>query len=86
MRNFAHLWLIHSEGSFEKLVIDEFKKADYPVRLRSIYTRKFSNGQDYYFMHRETGSCRTTILEYDFVDGLNADKLKDKKYKIDKID
>lgn len=32
-------------------------------------------------MHRRTGACRTTIVEYDFVDGPQAAKLKDKKYR-----
>ena len=74
---------IHSNGSFEKLIIDEFKKAGYPVRNTPIYTRRLPNNKnsDYYFMHRETGSTRTTILEYDFVDGKNNSKLKDKKYR-----
>ena len=74
---------IHSNGSFEKLIIDEFKKAGYPVRNTPIYTRRLPNNKnrDYYFMHRETGSARTTIVEYDFVDGKNNSKLKDKKYR-----
>ena len=74
---------IYSNGKFEKLIIDEFKKAGYPIRSTPIYTRTLPNNKnkDYYFMHRETGSARTTILEYDFVDGKNNSKLKNKKYR-----
>ncbi|AND39557.1 N-acetylmuramoyl-L-alanine amidase [Cytobacillus oceanisediminis] len=72
---------IYSDGKFEKMLADEFKKAGYPLRPRAIFTRKGSNGQDYYYMHRRTGACRTTIIEYDFVDGANSEKIKDKKYR-----
>lgn len=70
---------IHSDGKFEHMLADEFKKAGYPVRR--VFCRPGNNGKDYYFMHRETGSCRMTIVEYDFVDGPNAAKMKDKKYR-----
>lgn len=36
--------------------------------LRRVFTRKLNNGQDYYFMHRLTGSTRTVIVEYGFLD------------------
>lgn len=72
---------IYSDGKFENDIIAEFRKKGYPVRPTPVFTRKGSNGQDYYFMHRRTGACRTTIVEYDFLDGPNANKLKDKKYR-----
>ncbi|THE13919.1 N-acetylmuramoyl-L-alanine amidase [Bacillus timonensis] len=72
---------IYSDGKFEKLLIEELKKAGYPVRPRPVYTRKNSSGGDYYYMHRLTGSCRTTILEYEFVDGPQSEKIKDKTYR-----
>jgi N-acetylmuramoyl-L-alanine amidase len=72
---------IYADGKFEKLLAEEFKKAGYPLRPREIYTRKLNNGQDYYYMHRETGNCRVTIIEYDFVDGRNSIKLKKKSYR-----
>nr|WP_309099055.1 N-acetylmuramoyl-L-alanine amidase [Fredinandcohnia onubensis] len=72
---------IYSDGKFERMLIEEFKKAGYPVRPRSVFFRKNSSGGDYYYMNRETGNCRTTILEYDFVDGPQADKIKDKAYR-----
>ena len=74
---------IYSDGKFEKLIIDEFRKAGYPIRNRPIYIRTLPNNKsrDYYYMNRETGSTRTTILEYDFLDGKNSNKLKDKTYR-----
>nr|WP_309098496.1 N-acetylmuramoyl-L-alanine amidase [Fredinandcohnia onubensis] len=72
---------IYSNGSFEQILIEEFKKAGYPVRPRPVYTRKNSSGGDYYYMHRLTGNCRTTILEYEFVDGPQSEKIKDKSYR-----
>ncbi len=70
---------IHSGGKFESILADEFKKAGYPVRRT--FDRAGKNNKDYYYMHRDTGFCRMTIVEYDFVDGPNAAKLKDKKYR-----
>jgi hypothetical protein len=32
-------------------------------------------------MHRRTGAVQTTIIEYEFVDGDNSEKIKDKKYR-----
>ncbi|WP_240256380.1 N-acetylmuramoyl-L-alanine amidase [Ferdinandcohnia quinoae] len=70
---------IHSSGEFEALLTEEFKKESYPVRRT--FSRKQSNGQDYYYMHRLTGSCRVTIVEYEFVDGVNSEKIKDRNYR-----
>ncbi len=71
----------HSDGAFEKMLVEEFKNAGYPLRPKPIFTRLLQNGLDYYYMHRRTGSCQTTIIEYDFVDGPNAENLKDKAYR-----
>lgn len=72
---------IYSDGKFENLVIDEFKKAGYPVRPTPVFSKKDSKGNDWYYMHRNTGSCKTTIVEYEFVDGLQSEKIKDKAYR-----
>ncbi len=72
---------IHSDGKFEQILIEEFRKAGYPIRPRPVYTRNNSSGGDYYYMHRLTGSCRTTIIEYEFVDGPQSEKIKDKAYR-----
>lgn len=73
---------IYANGRFEKLLSNEFDKAGY--RVRRTYTRRYPNqkDRDYYYMHRETGSCRTTIVEYDFLDGANRQKLKNKDYRV----
>lgn len=70
---------IHSSGQFEHTLAEEFKNAGYPVRR--VFCKKGKNNKDYYYMHRETGYCRMTIIEYDFLDGDNAPKLKDKSYR-----
>lgn len=75
---------IYSDGKFEKYLADEFKRAGYDLRPLPIYTRRYPNNpkRDYYFMHRETGKCRTTIIEYDFLDGKNHDKLKNHAHRV----
>ncbi|RFB17454.1 N-acetylmuramoyl-L-alanine amidase [Bacillus sp. HNG] len=72
---------IYSDGKFEQSLVEEFRKAGYPVRPRPLYTRKNSSGGDFYYMHRLTGTCRTTIVEYEFVDGPQSEKIKDKTYR-----
>ncbi|MDR4890056.1 N-acetylmuramoyl-L-alanine amidase [Fredinandcohnia sp. QZ13] len=72
---------IYSDGKFEQLLIEEFRKSSYPVRPRPVYTLKHSSGGDYYYMHRLTGTCRTTVLEYDFLDGPQSEQIKDKTYR-----
>lgn len=41
--------------------------------LRRVFSRKGSNGRDYYFMHRLTGSVETNIIEYGFLDSKGDD-------------
>lgn len=72
---------IFSDGSLAKKIIEEFKKAGYPVRTKATFSKKGSNGKDYYYMHRRTGSVETDIIEYEFVDGPQAEKIKEKKYR-----
>ena len=38
------------------------------LSLRRVFSRKNNSGTDYYFMHRLTGSTRTVIIEYGFLD------------------
>lgn len=48
------------------------------MNFRKVFSKKGSGGKDYYFMHRETGSVETVILEYGFIDNASdAQKLKD---------
>ncbi|WNS74227.1 N-acetylmuramoyl-L-alanine amidase [Bacillus sp. DTU_2020_1000418_1_SI_GHA_SEK_038] len=74
---------IHSDGKFEHFLIEEFRAAGYPVRSRPVFFKSLPNNpkQDFYYMHRRTGNCRTTIIEYDFVDGPQSEKIKDKAYR-----
>lgn len=73
---------IYSDGQFEQLLEEEFKAAGYP--FRRTFTRQYPGNDDldYYYMNRETGGCRVTIVEYDFLDGATRQKLQDKNYRI----
>ncbi len=72
---------IYADGAFETLLKTKIEEAGYP--FRRIFTRKYpgSDTRDYYYMNRETGKARVTIVEYDFLDGPNLHKLKDKDYR-----
>lgn len=72
---------IYSDGSFEESLIDIFRGSGYAVRPKPVYSKTLPNGKDYYYMHRETGKCKTTILEYEFLDGINSEIIKDKGYR-----
>lgn len=71
----------YANKTLANLIIDKFKENKFPVRPNAVFTRKLPNGQDYYYMHRRTGNCDVTIVEYDFVDGPQSDKIKDKAYR-----
>lgn len=73
---------IFSDGKMANTVADEFRKAGYPLRPKTVFSKPGSNGKDYYYMNRETGAVDTTIIEYDFVDGPQSEKIKDKNYRI----
>lgn len=59
---------IHDEGNLAKEIGREFEKL--PIPKRRIFTRILKNSPnlDYYYMHRETGSVATNIIEYGFAD------------------
>ncbi|MFZ5969306.1 MAG: N-acetylmuramoyl-L-alanine amidase family protein [Bacillota bacterium] len=59
---------IHRSNKFAKLILDEIVKAG--QKGRRVYARVSSYDQkrDYYYMHRETGSAETVIIEYGFAD------------------
>lgn len=40
------------------------------LKLRRVFSKKNSNGKDWYFMHRLTGSTQTVIVEYGFIDNV----------------
>lgn len=72
---------IHSSPDFANMVIDELRDANYPVRPKAVYSKENSKGQDWYYMHRDTGSCKTTIIEHEFVDGPQTAQIKDSMYR-----
>jgi len=40
------------------------------LSFRRIFTREIAANRDYYFMHRQTGTTETVILEYGFIDNI----------------
>lgn len=71
------IYSIYGNAAFPKALTDDLEAAGMPVRR--IFTRAYPNNpkQDYYFMHRETGSVETIIIEYGFADNpIDADKLE----------
>ncbi|QOS97536.1 N-acetylmuramoyl-L-alanine amidase [Brevibacterium sp. JNUCC-42] len=57
---------IHATDKLAKVLAQSV--VDCGQKFRRVFTRKGSDGRDYYFMHRETGAVDTTILEYGFID------------------
>lgn len=51
-----------------KLVNNISKETGLPLRKTPVYSRTLSNGNDYYFMNRETGNTITVIVECFFID------------------
>ncbi|MFT4412466.1 N-acetylmuramoyl-L-alanine amidase [Fredinandcohnia humi] len=70
---------IYADGVFEEILRKEFEKVG--MKTRRVFTRKTTNGKDYYFMHRETGRVRTTIIEYGFLDSSDYEMLKNKSFR-----
>lgn len=70
---FEAIHSIHSDKKFEELCRDEIIKTG--QNFRRIFSRTLPSNPkvDYYFMHRDTGSVKTTILEYGFVDSPKDD-------------
>jgi len=58
---------IHSLRNDSKLATAIFRAiVDEGMTARRVFTRALPSGKDYYFMHRETGSVTTIIVEYGF--------------------
>lgn len=72
---------VYANGTFEQRLIKIVRSKGFPIRPDPIYTKKQSDGQDWYYMHRRTGKCRVTIIEFDFLDGPNIDQLKKEEYR-----
>lgn len=76
---------IHAEKSFRNLSENVAAAiAKVSGQNTKVYSRALPNNakSDYYFMHRQTGSVRTMIVEFQFMDGPNRAKLKDKDYRL----
>ena len=58
---------IHSNGKWAKLIAEQLKQAGGLLRSTPTYSKAQSNGLDYYYMHRLTGSVETVITEYGFL-------------------
>lgn len=69
---------INSDGKLATLIAKSIAAAG--VKFRRVFSRKGTNG-DFYYMHRLTGSVQTVIVEYEFLDGPNNAKLKDKAFR-----
>lgn len=60
-------------------IAEEIHKVGQP--LRRVFNRKGNHG-DYYYMHRQTGSVETVIVEYGFLDNLkDVLRLRNKEYR-----
>jgi hypothetical protein len=62
---------IYSDGKLAREIADNLARAGQNVRR--IFSRKGSSGSDYYYMHRQTGSVSTNIVEYGFLDSKGDD-------------
>lgn len=62
------IYSIHSDGKLAHKILDTLVAVG--AKKRRVFFRESekNSGQDYYFMHRLTGSVETVIIEYDFAD------------------
>lgn len=70
------IYSIYATAALPRLIQEELEAEGMPNRR--IYTRTLPNNPrlDYYYMHRETGSVETVIVEYGFADNpLDANKI-----------
>ena len=56
---------IHNDGKLAKAIASSLKAAGQVLRPTATFSKEGSAG-DYYFMHRQTGSVATNIVEYGF--------------------
>lgn len=66
----------HANPALGNCVVNQFKTTNMPIRQPPVKTRQQADGRDFYFMHRDTGSVQTLIIEYGFADNReDAEKL-----------
>lgn len=71
---------LHSNGRLAKRIFDALKDAG--QKGRRVFYRVHPNGKDdYYFMHRRTGSVETIILEWAFIDSSEDMKRMEQNWK-----
>lgn len=71
---------LHSDKKLANIIADEIKKSG--QNIRRVFDKSYSYSKpnlDYYYMHRETGSVETIIVEYGFADN-KADALQLKEH------
>ena len=73
---------IHRDSGLATLILDAV--AESGQKKRRAYTRTLTNdpSQDYYFMHRNTGTIETVIVEYGFADNDHDVSRLQKNWKI----
>lgn len=72
------IFSIYSDGKLANAILSSIVNAT-GLKRRTAFTKKYGNN-DYYFMHRETGTVETVIIEYGFVSNKgDADYYRDKK-------
>jgi len=69
---------IFNDGKLATALMQTISDAGQPKRSTPVFSRKNETGNnDYYFMHRQTGSVSTVIVEYGFcTNAADADRLK----------
>ncbi len=61
------IYALRNSDELSKNILDEIKKAGFPIR--NVYQRRLpsNSNKDYYFIHRETGSTQPIIVEYGYI-------------------
>ncbi|WP_273226401.1 N-acetylmuramoyl-L-alanine amidase [Geosporobacter ferrireducens] len=77
-RGFEVIHSIHTEGTLAKLILEETRKTDFPVRR--VFSRASTSpsraGEDYYYIIRDTyPEVETIIVEFGFMDNREDFKL-----------
>ncbi|SHJ01081.1 N-acetylmuramoyl-L-alanine amidase [Geosporobacter subterraneus DSM 17957] len=62
------IYSLYSDGNLARGILEELRRAGQPVRRAFTRASDAVSGQDYYFMHRQTGKVKTVIIEYGFAD------------------
>ena len=59
---------IHAKPTFAQCIANQLVTSNMPARKPPTRTRIRDNGNDFYYMHWDTGSVQTVIVEYGFAD------------------